>query len=233
MPSSHLCVHCGYDLARVRAQRDPDLRIWLVQCPQCTRFAARQRHHPAVLWFREFRKLDWTLGLLAVQTILLFFATLFSMLGVVYTADELFRREFARQEVEIAIIYFIFPIMVGIWLTAGFPHLARWKVWLGWGAWLLFIIMFGFVIMFCDALGSHWWYGNYLNGTPTIPERLIEAYRWTDGDLWWQGALYLPWQMAVMWLGWPFGRFARWFFVTARRGMFRFRLRRRRLAFQN
>lgn len=233
MPSSHLCVQCGFDLARIRAQRDPQLGIWLVQCPECERFAARRRQHPAVLWFRSFRKLDWTLGLLAVQTVLLFFATLFTMMAIVYTAEELFSRPFERQQIEIAIIYFIIPALVGVWLTAGFPHIPRWKMWLGWGGWILFIVAVTVIMQMLDAMGGWGWYG-YQSGSPTpLMDRWRIAIESSDVSMWLRGLIYLPWQLVALWVGWPAGRFARWFFLTARRGMFRFRLRRRRVAFQN
>lgn len=235
MPSSHLCVQCGFDLARIRAQRDPQLGLWLVQCPECERFAARRRQHPAVLWFRNFRKLDWTLGLLAVQTVLLFFATLFTMMAIVYTAEELFSRSFERQQIEIAIIYFIIPALVGLWLTAGFPHLARWKVWLGWGGWILSIVAVSFTMQMLDAMGNWAWYGygNAPIAGMTVANRWQRALEASDASMWLQGLIYLPWQLVALWVGWPLGRFARWFFLTVRRTMFRYRLRRRRVAFQN
>ena len=38
------------------------------------------------------------------------------------------------------------PIVTGMWLTAGFPHLRRWRVWLGFsgviiGVWILGTVM--------------------------------------------------------------------------------------------
>lgn len=224
MPRSHVCLHCGFDLALIRAQRDARLGLNLVTCPGCGTVAARRRH-PFHAWLREVRRLDWTLGLLVVQMALLGLFTVLTTLGAMYTAEELLTRPLERQVIEIATIHFALPLALGVWLTAGFPHQRRWRCWLGWGAWMLFIGLLALVFEFIITFG-------YLrHGTYTYAEQLALTLGGLSIHETFVGGLYVLWQLAVALLGIPAGLFLAWMFRAIRGMMFRYRLRRHRSIF--
>ena len=72
MAIAHVCLGCGFDLARVRAGADPHYGLPLIICPQCTTATIR-RKHPLQKGFRFCLRLDWTLFILVAQVLALLF----------------------------------------------------------------------------------------------------------------------------------------------------------------
>ncbi len=140
MAIAHVCVHCGWDLARVRPAREPHYGMMLVRCPHCGAAAVRSRHPVQKAW-REFLRLDFALTLIGVRLVgivaLTFFWSVACVIGLAL-ASRLGSEE-SRIDPEarllIAIFYFALPLLLGAFLSAAFAHIARWKVWLGWLAW--------------------------------------------------------------------------------------------------
>jgi len=142
----------------VRQSPDPHYALPLIVCPRCRKVATRFRH-PLWIAFRKFRRLDVTIAVLGVQVamaILLAVFTPFGSLAMVIGVSGAQRRAF---DSEIWWFYF-WPLAVigpitGAWLTAAFPHLIRWRVFLGWYALLCMITLVGwFWVAMSDGISG-------------------------------------------------------------------------------
>jgi len=126
----------------------------LIICPRCHKATTRVRH-PLWIAFRKFRRLDFTLTVLGLQitmaTLLAIF-TPFASLGIVVGLTGAQRGAIDSE----LWWYYFWPLCVvgpitGAWLTAGFPHLVRWRTFLGWYA---FLCAATFIGWFWAAMGD-------------------------------------------------------------------------------
>jgi len=146
MAIAHICLGCGWDLARVRPVPDPRYALPLIVCPRCQKATTRARH-PIWIAFRKFRRLDLTITALGIQiamAILLTIFTPFSSLAMVVGINGAQRGAYDSD----LWWYYFWPLAVigpltGAWLTAGFPHITRWRAFLGWYAYLCLIVLIG------------------------------------------------------------------------------------------
>ena len=112
MPRSHLCVSCGWDLAKIRATPDPAYGLLIVACPRCDTHAVKRRVHPTQEIVHWFLKLDLGVTMLGMQLIFLGLSILFAF-GFL---------------IEVPGNYVRFEVIVGamcplaLWLHVGFPH---------------------------------------------------------------------------------------------------------------
>jgi len=150
MAISHLCMSCGFDLARVRARPDPYYALPMVLCPDCGEAAVR-RMHPSLHGWRTLVRLKTSLVALAFQLTML--ASLGSAVVAVcvLAGEEWVRGRLGvldRLELVVAVLAFgALPIALGAWLTAGLGHVRRW------GAWLAFMSL-ALVLISLDCVGE-------------------------------------------------------------------------------
>lgn len=162
MAIAHLCIRCGWDLARMRPVREPHYGLPVVTCPRCSRVTLRRRHPIWQRW-HEFRRVDWSLTVVAIQVILLLTLgtiTTFCIPAVLLNAapligSELFKgRRSDEHEIRLFawLCFWVFGVLgpiTGAWLSAGFSHLRRWKVWASWAGFMLLIqlVLAGYFIV--------------------------------------------------------------------------------------
>jgi len=149
MAIAHVCLGCGFDLARVRAFREPHYGLPLVVCPRC-QAATTRRRHPLWSAFRRFKRLDFTITVLGLQlslAALLAVFTPFGSLAMVVGVSGTQRNTF---DSDLWWLYFwplaIIGPLTGAWLTMGFSHLNRGRTFLGWYAFLCCITFFGWLL---------------------------------------------------------------------------------------
>lgn len=149
MAISHLCLGCGFDLARVRTRPDPHYALPLVVCPDCGEAAVR-RVHPHQVGWRAFLRVKASIIALVIQLGLLSGAAA-AVIGVCVEGERWARGNLiatSRQEMTFGLIAFgVVPIAVGAWLSGGLGHLGRIR------AWSLFTIVVAGVI-FLDCIGA-------------------------------------------------------------------------------
>ncbi len=150
MAISHLCLSCGFDLARVRARPDPHYALPLVSCPDCGTAAVR-RMHPSLRAWRTVVRLKTSLAVLVFQLALLIGFASAVVAVCVLVGEEWVRGELAvsdRLELIVAILAFgVLPVLLGTWLTAGLSHVKRLR------AWLAFAIL-ALVLISLDCVGE-------------------------------------------------------------------------------
>jgi hypothetical protein len=138
MAISHLCLSCGWDLARVRAQVEPRYALAILLCPRCGEAAVRQIH-PAQRGWRTFLRLKTSLLALIFQLAALVAGLSVVILVCVQVGDAWVRGALAAPKDDELIVAFLafalLPILLGAWLTAGFSHTRRL------GTWLVFSIL--------------------------------------------------------------------------------------------
>lgn len=221
MAIAHVCMECGWDLARVRVRQDPHYGLPLVICPRCTTACVRRRHP---LWngFDTLRRVDCVLTLLALQFgfIALFsFLTLLSTFALMMLLIEV--PEFRADDVPwiLMMALLMLPIALGAWLTVAFHHHARWRVWLGWHLFMLLpIAVLGAVLLINEEfrigpfgyppLDSHW-----ISGLISVLLFVMIA------------AIPLTAIMIVASIGIPFGLVILWLFRVMHRQRWRWRRR--------
>jgi len=138
MAIAHVCIQCGWDLARVRPVRDPHYGLPLVICPQCHGTCVRRRHPIQQKW-RAFLRLKTSLCAMFWHAVLLMLLLMFNVSTVVGLAEAAQGNRFSelldeRREVPVAFAVGLAVVLLitGTWLTAGLAHIRRWKVWMGW-----------------------------------------------------------------------------------------------------
>ncbi len=144
MPLPHFCEHCGFDLTRVRPQRDPVYQLPLVFCPHCETACVRRRHPLNRRW-RQIRRALASCWVLAWQLLLLW-----SLPGALVALALLLAELRAEGELHARSMGAMFSlgmsvglsIFAGMWLTLGFAHWRRWVVWLTWSG-VLSLVMLG------------------------------------------------------------------------------------------
>lgn len=136
MAIAHLCIQCGFDLARIRAQRDPHYHLPLVVCPRCAHACVR-RMHPLQRAWRTFLRMDRAIWLLFWHAALMLLLIVLNVSVVVLLAQNAASPTEWYWIQRVTLGYsFVFQIGTGMWLTVGFAHLrARWV----WPAWIAII----------------------------------------------------------------------------------------------
>lgn len=138
MAMAHVCLGCGFDLARQRPRNEPHYGLPLIICPRCASPSVRRRH-PLVARWRQFRRVDWAVSILGFKLLVALviatataYTVLVALLMAIHwpppSAELIVVRSFA------AWAFIALPIIVGAWITAGLNHLTRRQAWVGWGA---------------------------------------------------------------------------------------------------
>jgi hypothetical protein len=139
MAIAHVCIQCGWDLARVRPTLEPRYRLPLVICPRCARACVRREHPLRSGWWRLVR-VDAALRVLTLQVLCIGLVGALSTaatLGVMTGAyQRLAGRDAEFLEWLCFWVFAVFSPLTGSWLTAAFSHLRRSAVWLGWYAFM-------------------------------------------------------------------------------------------------
>lgn len=162
---SHVCLGCGWELARVRALPEARYGLCLVTCPRCDASAVR-RPDALVAAYRRWRGVRrsvlalarqgglmvlFVLGLAGaiagnVNELLDLRATPLDAVRAVLSADLNSRlRDWILNEGLFGfVLWGALAVAAGVWLTAGLRHLSR-SVWLVWAAALLIVSNFEWV----------------------------------------------------------------------------------------
>jgi len=217
MAISHLCISCGFDLARVRVRPDPFYALPIVICPDCGDAAVRRRHPMQQAW-RTVLRLKTSLIALAFQLAMLIGGGAAVIATCVLVGDAWAVGDLAfpqREELIVAFFAFgVLPVALGAWLTAGLGHMRRLPVW-------LFLSLAALVLISLDCVGE------------PLARRALEAFglsltpidfRW---DLLAARVAMLTAIMTIALAGIPLGMLARVGHRRWRRN--RWRARRRRL----
>ena len=199
MAITHICLACGTDLARTRAVLDRAYDFWVVTCPQCRAAAVRKPNAIKRIWFRTLR-LDIALSIIVVQ-IVIGTALLLAARGILDVLVDALRAgrplDAVRMDLSpVLLAAVVLAMLTGIWLTAGFSHIKRWRLWIGWPIVLLAsiaILPMGFVQVFDAKTFFHY---VFLFMCTLIPFMLVAA-------------LGIPMGHGLLWLHGRF-RSARW-----------------------
>ncbi len=204
MAISHLCLQCGFDLARVRPQRDPHYGLPLVHCPKCETAAVRRRHPVWRGWrngrrtvrslFQFVFRVGFTLGLMVVSCGMIAY---------------LFRRYMEYDLIDDDLIRIILPqaitlsLVTGFWLATAFRHGKQPWVWTVWMMVMFPALQLTALFAYQDQLFGHW-----IN----LPEGILwitwDSIRWTAYQ---SIPLYLMYccVMVVALMGVPLGKLRR------------------------
>jgi hypothetical protein len=194
---------------------------------------AVRHEHPTWKRWHQVRRIDWTLTILVVQVIVfLLLATMTSLIipGVVFNSAPWIGVQVfdvrPPDELEIREVYWmcfwvlgVLGPLTGTWLTMGFSHLRRWKVWAAWGG-LMLVIQFTFALMFIVATSDGGPFPMRI-GTADLAARTFIA----AGMYFAPGAIVLALIMVTALLGIPVGKTLLWTGKYIRST--RWRLRRR------
>ena len=170
MALAHVCLGCGFDLARHRPSREPYYGLPLIVCPHCATACVRHRHPIAVRW-RQFRRIDWALSILVLKMLCALAIaiatgfTIFAALMLLARWPEIEPEFTARWKIHVfelvmaaAWAFAILPGIIGAWITAGLSHLTRRQAWTGWFGFMSVVIA-GIAALI--ASGSSNEYGGY------------------------------------------------------------------------
>ena len=142
---------------RCRAAREHRYGLTLVTCPECGWGCVQNR--PEWSRYRRARmRVQASLATLLIQGTILFLLTMVNLINCVI----LLNPETGRFEVSWLIanwlvtlwVFFLAPLLTGVWLTAGLSHLKRRRAFLYWFAW-----MFTWVVWI--TIGSEIYYTLY------------------------------------------------------------------------
>jgi hypothetical protein len=231
MAIAHVCLSCGFDLARIRARIEPIYRLPLVTCPRCGVHAVRRRH-PIWRTYRTLLRVDAALTVLLVQFVLLVALLVANVCGALAVGEvvdgAIQRRKLSEGEIAILVAFgLIVPIATGTWLTAGLAH---WRRFAGWSAFFLSVALILFVAMgagfFGRAVADH---GGLDWLVPVLyvvrpPRAMLEMWKFIG-----MGLMVLPAIAGVAVLGIPVGIRLRRLGRLLRSRRWRWRRRRRRL----
>ncbi len=142
MAITHICLNCARDLARQPALRDPHYSLPLVICPDCNKVSVRRPNHYSAQYKSMLRGITIFFTLLFHTLFIITFAAItigwvFLISNVVFGING---SELTHLSVTNVIVAFaLTSIATGAWLTAGFSHIPKLKVWICWTLFLLFI----------------------------------------------------------------------------------------------
>jgi hypothetical protein len=151
MAIAHVCIQCGFDLARTRPAREPHYGLMLVVCPRCHHACVRRRHPIWTAW-RTIRRFDFVLRVMSFKvaiTSLLCALTAIAVISILLMGFRYSRVSALAADDFAWLCVWVFGILApatGAWLTAAFSHLKRSHVWLGWTA-LMSIPLLGIVVI--------------------------------------------------------------------------------------
>jgi hypothetical protein len=136
MAIAHVCLGCGYDLARVRPQREPHYRLPLIACPRCGTHCVRVDHPILVRW-RNAKRVLLSLAVLLAQAAMATGLAMLTPTVVVVTLRALANLpiEWERRAIALTLIGASITglgLLTGAWTRAAFAHLNQWWVWLSW-----------------------------------------------------------------------------------------------------
>ncbi len=145
MAIAHVCINCGWDQARIRPRREERYGLNLVACPKCESHAVR-REHPVWRGWRRGRRTAFGLFVLAARV---FITLVLTALHVLASIGLLALWVEVRREGDLPVgmgafmvlMLGLLALLTGVWLTAGFEHIARWKMWIGWLGWITLILI--------------------------------------------------------------------------------------------
>lgn len=131
MVMSHVCLRCGRDLTRVRANRDPQVPWPIVTCPECGGASVRRRHPVGVL-LRWLIRLDAALTGVAIRLV----TGLVVFVGASVTIRSLLENPWPPHTdagVPVGPIALMAGslIALGTWVAIALAH---WRWWLAWPA---------------------------------------------------------------------------------------------------
>jgi hypothetical protein len=248
MAIAHICQECGFDLARVRPVREPHYNLPLVRCPRCAWCSVRRRH-PLWVQFQRFRRLDFAVTVLGIQTLLFLGFGALTMLAVISLLAAMYRITSNTAGDDIG-WFVILPLGVlapalGAWLTAGFSHVRRRTVWMVWTAYIALLLM-GFVLLipmvgeFPPGLGPAPDYVSAFEANPRSGHSAIahpdpwrsfaSLFFLAVGVIFIPGMIVLGLIMLATMTGVPIGRGLLWLFAAWRTQSWRWRRKRRRIA---
>lgn len=135
MGIAHVCLECGQGLAMVRPQRDPHYGLPLVTCPRCSWSCVRRKNPSTRMWHDMLRRFT-AMGFLLAQVSLcvLLLGLTIAAVGSLQQGEFRLGRSTTMNGYWFGVIMLlvVLPTMTGTWLTAGFSHLRRSKVFLVW-----------------------------------------------------------------------------------------------------
>jgi hypothetical protein len=176
MAIAHVCIGCGSDLARLRPRREPHYGLNLVTCPGCG-LASVRRRHPVWSGWRRGRRAGVSIVVLAARLIITLFLSalnVFAALGLLALYNDMQRGGSAPPGYAAFFVLMLglLALVTGVWLTAGFEHIARWKVVIGWLAWMALILV---VLSLHGPLGRELDPRGWLDHAPSVTAWIAEG----------------------------------------------------------
>ena len=151
MAISQICLNCAKDLARQPAIFDPHYSLPLVICPNCNKASVRRPNYYATK-YKNLLRLITVFSTLLFQTLCIItlagatVACVFMIGNVVFLMTD---AELSRLSItNIIIIVALTSIATGAWLTTGFSHIPKLKVWIGWSVLLVMVTAIASIIYF-------------------------------------------------------------------------------------
>ncbi len=134
MAISHLCLHCGIDLAHIRPRREPHYGLSIIRCPDCQTVSVRRRH-PLWRFWSTLRRLDWALTVLVANACALTALLIAMVTGVIWfvslSSTSLPGPDWSESDwIQAGLLLIALPMLIGTWLTAGLSHWRRAPAWL-------------------------------------------------------------------------------------------------------
>lgn len=231
MAISHICLTCGLDLARVRAQFDAALGLPVVTCPECGRHCVRRRHPLIAGWRRGFRLRTalWTLiGQLVVTVVMAVqIAAISRRIAEEMIADDSTLIAIVRNAYRVQAgpggfdvggvgpwsmtTWLVASVLVGVWLGSAFPHWRSWAIVPLWALWLIAMLSIEYIAL--AAFFPFAW--------------LAGADVWRPDSGWWLVAMQVVLaSLAISVAATPLGRPARFLWSNVQRKRWRKRLNR-------
>ncbi|MCH8822627.1 MAG: hypothetical protein IH984_03875 [Planctomycetes bacterium] len=151
MAISHICINCAKDLARQPAIFDPHYSLPLVICPDCNKASVRRPNYYSIK-YKSLLRIITVFSTLLFQTLCIIalagatVACVFLIGNVVFLMTD---AELSRLSVtNVIIAVSLTSIATGAWLTAGFSHIPKLKVWIGWSVFLVMVTAIASIIYF-------------------------------------------------------------------------------------
>jgi hypothetical protein len=143
MAISHLCLSCGFDLARTPARPDPYYALPIAICPDCGEAAVR-RMHPMRRGWRTLLRVETSVVTLAFQLALLIGFTSLVVAVCVFVGERWASGDlnafWGVEKILTPLFFGALPVALGIWLTAGLGHLRSLYVWPAFAILILMLI---------------------------------------------------------------------------------------------
>ena len=100
-----------------------------------------RRRHPILARYRQSRSIAVAVLVMGVQLALIGVFAFLNLMGAVTLVMMLLEVPEHRNAEELTLLavysLLVLPVATGAWLTVAFHHIRRWKVWLGWIAFML------------------------------------------------------------------------------------------------